>query len=275
MKAALVFSVMLAVIPIAAHPADVNGDRHEIILFPLAFRSDIHMVRGAFGTVWTGEVWVDNRNSTGVVLSPPCEIPIVCPVEFIKARRAHMLTAPLGQPYRPEAGLLLYIPVEQAAGLTFSNRIFELTSRSQPRGVDLPVVREGEFFHGVKTFLAVPTGNDVRISLRIYDPWLQHVSFGIPAPTPLEAVRVQVVGPDESVVGSWLLTPQINPTGSIGDFLIPGFAAIYDLASVIPAVDSHPRIHLRVTPIPEDAQYWGMVSVTDNETQTVSIISAQ
>lgn len=53
----------------------------------------------------------------------------------------------------------------------------------------------------------------------------------------------------------------------------PGFAAIYGLAAEFPAVNSLERFHLRIAPLGDGAQYWAMVSVTDNETQQVLFIT--
>jgi hypothetical protein len=270
--AKILFIGLLILATFPARAADVNGDEIETVLFPLAFNSTRHAVPGAFGTVWSGEVWMDNRNSSIVLFLPPCDVPIVCPEELIRAGRTEML-----RPFQyPERGLVLHIQIQHAARLTFSNRIFEHTLRAQPRGVDIPVIREGEFFDSVKTFPAVPAGDDLRIGVRVYDPWLALRRY-IPVPfPPLEAVRIEIFDEVQSLRGSAILDPELqNASGDRFDVLRPGFASNYDLAESFPVVRELSRVHVRLTPVPEGAQYWGMVSVTDNETQTVSIITAQ
>lgn len=176
---------------------------------------------------------------------------------------------------------MLNVPADEAKNLTFSNRIFETTQRTQPRGIDIPVVREGNFFAGPQTFLGVPAGAGVRASIRVYDPWIHIFDplFFIPPtfrPGPmLEGVEVRVMDGLETL-GSVILRPAVfNRTIRPVDFHKPGFAAIYDLATIAPGVADRVNVHIRVRPIPAGAQYYAMVAVTDNETQTVSIITAQ
>jgi hypothetical protein len=57
--------------------------------------------------------------------------------------------------------------------------------------------------------------------------------------------------------------------------LPPGFDAILDVPVAFPAIGALERVTLRVTCTDADAEFWAVVSVTDNDTQTVSIITAQ
>jgi len=254
----------------SASAADANGDGHELILLPLAFRDEIDEIPGAFGTRWSGQVWLENRNDVEVQLYDFCMQ--VC--GGFAPRHAGVLNNPLGVT-RPEYGVLLYFPVQQAQHLTFSNRIFERTLRSQPRGVDIPVVREGSFFTGEKTFLGVPAGSGVRVNVRAYDPWSNHPVAARPGGR-LESVTIEVRDKDQQLLGTSTLRPRIpNPGNTNYDFHKPGFDAISDLAGVFPAVAQLEYVHVRVRPVPATAQYWAMVSVTDNLTQTVSIVTAQ
>ncbi len=208
---------------------------------------------------------MENRTSESVVLW--CRFGNCSQIDPRQRRR-------LGFPFPQSAqfGFLVHTPVAAAPHLTLSNRIFERTLRAQPRGVEIPVVREGSFFSGDRTFLGVPAGEGVRVSLRAYDPWVH-----LPTPTTnlvLIRVSVQTLAGDE--LGSFELRPQIlNPEGPAVDYYKPGIAMVHDLAAVVPAVAAHERVHIRVSAQPAQAQYYGMVAVTDNETQTVSIISAQ
>lgn len=244
--------------------ADVNGDGRETILMPFAFRP-VDNLLGAYGTIWTGEVWLENRSSEPVFL---WNCTTVCP--RIGARERAVLGFPLGQ--RPELGFLFTLAGEAAPHLTFSNRIFERTLRAQPLGVDIPVVREGAFFSGDQTFLGVPAGEAVRVSLRAYDPWIH-----VPTPTVrLQHLLVTVVNSAGTELGRFEVRPGVvNQTTSGEDWFKPGIAAVHDLATLVPTVRMHERVHIRVSSHPAQAQYYAMVAVTDNETQTVSIITAQ
>lgn len=255
--------LILALAPFVA-AADVNGDRAETILLPLAF-AYTNNVPGAYGTMWSGEVWLENRTTEPVSL---WTCTFVCP--RIGAGERLLLGFPLGR--HPEFGFLWTMAADVAPHLTFSNRIFERTLRAQPRGVDIPVVREGSFFNGEQTFLGVPAGEGVRVSLRAYNPW-NHV----PTPTVnLQRLLVTVVNDAGAELGRFEMRPEIlNPTTSGEDWFKPGIAAVHDLAAVVPAMRAHQRVHIKIGAQPGQAQYYAMVAVTDNETQTLSIITAQ
>ncbi|HET7712718.1 MAG TPA: hypothetical protein VFL80_12370, partial [Thermoanaerobaculia bacterium] len=54
----------------------------------------------------------------------------------------------------------------------------------------------------------------------------------------------------------------------------PGYAAIHDLAALFPQLRDVDRYDVRVTPLVEGMEYWAVVSVTDNDTQQVLLITA-
>ena len=263
---AFVAFILLAT-PVGA--ADVNGDGEETILLPLAFRRVFNEIPGAHGSIWSGQVWMENRSDEIVQLFNYCGN--VCLGWGQGA--AGEVHEPLGG-RTPETGFMFFLPVAQASDVTFSNRIFERTMRSQPRGVDIPVVREGAFFSATQTFLGVPAGEGVRVSLRLYDPWY-HFRESRPGPA-LERVTVEIRDQRERPIGTTTLAP-LRPVASVsGEFFHkPGFNAIYDLGAVAPAIMASEFVFIRVTPVPAGAQYYAMVAVTDNETQTVSIVTAQ
>lgn len=267
--AAMILTVSV-LLPLTAAGADINGDGGERILLPLAFVPDTEggdPVPGAFGTIWTGEVWVESRNTVHVQWGN-CNTFTCAPLQPLSITR---LAAPIG--LRPELGHVLEVNADQAQRLTFSNRMYERTMKSQPRGIDIPVVREGEFFSTPKMFLAVPTGVGVRVGIRLYDPWA--FKPFLPAGPALESLTVEAVDELLNALGTTTVRTVVPVSETSTDLSRPGFVGLLDLAQLFPAINARPRIHLRVTPNPAGAQYWGMVSVTDNETQTVSIITAQ
>lgn len=267
-------AVLLGVVP--TYGADTNGDNAETILFPFAFLDTDQEVPGAHGTVWSGEAWYENRNDEAVRVWAECYHHTCFGSSLVKGLGRQVFTpAPPDRRIDPLVGFRFLINLDEARNITFSSRIFERTLRAQPRGVDIPLVREGEFFAGPEIFLGVPAGAGVRTSLRIYDPWA-----GLdmrPHPT-LEKVIAEVRAFSESgdMLGEIELRPTlVGATGGVDDWNRTGFAVIYDLAMMVPGILSQERIHISVRPVPDGAQYWGMVAVTDNETQTVSIITAQ
>ena len=255
--------------------ADVNGDGLETILLPLAFMPHAPDVPGAYGTAWNGEVWVYNGSDTQIYLYH-CNFD--CPQDFVPG---HMGLVGAGLGERPELGYMFYLPIRLAPHVTFANRMYERTLRGQPRGVDLPVVREGAFFNTERVFLGVPADEGVRVAIRAYDPWVHNIggpSHPTAPSTPrLGSVRVELLDEiDDTVLGRAVLHPTVQYKETQSDISRPALDGIYDLAAMFPKIrDAVGRIHIRVTPVPAGAEYYAMVSVTDNSTQTVSIITAQ
>jgi len=238
----------------------------EEILVPLAF-SRAHEVPGAHGTTWSGEVFVHNRSNNTIILRG-----IDGCIGGCLGPTFAGYTGPLTlSTNRPEYGLLLTPYAELAANLTFSARIFEITRKGQPRGVNIPIVREREFFTRPTIFVAVPAGPDVRVALRLYDPRVPR-----PVPSSFTVEVLKYTGEPfrtDDLLGTTIMSPTLRNDGNLAA-ITPGFDIIADLAARFPAINDHAYVNIKVTP-QSAGVYWGMVAVTDNDTQTVSIITAQ
>jgi hypothetical protein len=239
----------------------------ETILLPLAFGPDAEL-RGAYGTLWRGEVWVHNRSSQSVATVTTLGCPVLgCTFEY-PGGYLGLLREPLDS--IPDRGILLTPSLGSAPALSFSNRIFETTRHAQPQGIELPVVREEQFLTGTSLLLGIPAGPGVRSALRVYDPrpLAGVITVG-------RAVKVELLDTRGNVVGTTTLTTTFTLGLNPADPLRPGFAAILDLASAFPAVNGLDHFHMRLTPLTQGGEYWAMVSVTDNDTQQVLLITPQ
>ncbi len=260
-------ALTLFAVAATARGADIDADGFERILVPLAIMT--HLVPRAHGTQWTGNIWLDNQADTTVGLSGirGCNFP-GCGL-YQPGHVGALNNGPLTD--RPEVGLVLMTNAATASRLTLSSRLWETSRAGQPRGIDLPIVREGSFFHDRKTFLAIPIDAGVRASLRIYNPWAADPGSSVVG---AREVDVQIL----SATGQTLVSTRLYPVivgGPIDRSDYPGFAAIHDLLAAFPQLGGHENVHVRVAPVVPDAQYYAMVAVTDNVTQTVSIITAQ
>lgn len=249
----------------SAVATDIDGDGYERILVSLAING--HVVPGAFGTEWTGRLWLYNAASREVgIAGPRCFSPR-CGIYDA----GHLGTVNHGPTTnRPEVGLMLMPRSDDAPHLTFSSRLWETTRMGQPRGVDLPIVREGNFFAGPVAFLGVPADSGVRVALRVYNPWVEPRSSVAGA----DRVAVEFLDANGVALATTELTLTVpgNPAER-PDY--PGFAAIHDVRAAFPQLAGTDVLHIRVRPVVPGAQYYAMVSVTDNETQTVAIVTAQ
>jgi hypothetical protein len=239
----------------------------EFILLPIAFQqgespTEVH---GAHETIWRGEVWVSNRSGEPVRLNNWYDLGIAEPWPTYPAGYVGFLTyelTPIADP-----GVLL-TPLKAVAGsLTFSNRIFEVSRHAQPQGLEIPVVRQNEFHSDEISLLGFASGAGVRSALRVY------AIPDSPGQTNLQ-VRADFIAPDGTTVATTTLTPAGSVQSPL-DLSRPGYAAIYDLASAFPVLQTLEHFHVRLTPISGTNPYWAMGSVTDNDTQQVLIITPQ
>lgn len=260
---------ILFMVVLPGFAADVNHDGFETILLPVAFHPGT-TVAGAYGTQWQGETWVSNTSDTQEVAleyfvscaAPPCWP--TYPPRFVGV---------IEEPPAANAdrGFLLTPTSDRAPLLHFSNRMFEVSRHAQPQGFELPVVREDQFLSSPTELVGIPASSAARVAIRVYDPRLDFSKrkSGV-------TVRLDVRGADDVLLGSTTLTTTYTDVvGSFSEYQRPGFAAIYDLASAIPAVNTAEHIHVTVTPLTPDATFWVMASVTDNDTQQVLIVTPQ
>lgn len=253
----VVLTTALITVPVRAQWGNL-----EPILLPIAFRPGVE-VRGAYGTIWRGEVWVHNSRSQRVDL----QLILGCMTEDCYAPYAGgymgILTEPLG-PTAEDRGILLTPTASDAPYVSFSNRIFEVTRHAQPQGIEVPVVRGENFFSGPLSLLGIPNGPAVRSMLRVYDP--QRIAG--------TTFTIELLDPAGDVIG----TTQLRTTFGFGggsDPIRPGFASIADLTSAFGVPANVDHVHVRINPDTPGTKFWAMVSVTDNDTQQVLLITPQ
>jgi hypothetical protein len=263
MKSLLVAAVLIvaaATISVAQGPLP----EEEAVLIPIVVPPD-EEVPGAFGSRWTGEVWLRNGSSRTVGLQrnygcTTCAYP-----------PGAVASVPL-QTWQSAA--LVYMPRSAVDDISINARLFELSRRSQPQGVEVPVVREGDFLATAVHLLAIPLSEDSRVSVRVFDPFPRaEGSF----------FDIEVLAVDGGALATttlWTRHEHLGQPGGTGFGLpSPGFAIIPDLRLAFPTLDSEERVHVRITPHPRDSyppmRYWTMASVTDNETQHVLLITPQ
>ena len=231
----------------------------EKILLPIAFRPSVE-VHGTYGSVWRGEVWMHNTATHTVHLSNIECVVTNCTAPY-PAGYLGLVDDPLDNV--ADRGILLVPQKSDIPSLRFSNRTFEVTRHAQPQGIEIPVVFEEQFLSTTTELLAVPVGAAVRSTLRIYD--VQRVDG--------TTLRVDILNTAGQTVATTLLTTAYPAGEHPADHLRPGFAVVPDVSQVFPAANALDRFHIRITPVTPGTKYWAMVSVTDNDTQQVLLIT--
>lgn len=261
LHATAVLSAVLVTLPFSAFAAD--DDVFEQILLPVY---NIEPIPGAFGSVWETELWVRN-NSDEDVRAMPC-IPSCQGTGFGGSFPATSTTRNPIPGTVSGLGAMMHIWVEESPNMAFSLRLFERSENTVRQGIEIPVVRESEFLSGTGELLAVPVGSDTRSMMRVYDP------YGIEGAGVL--VEVFPMDSDELLASRLIDLDELGPRDPSVEFLRRAqYGSVPSLQQAFGHVALPDQVRLRLTGIPSNLIFWAFVSVTDNETQYVTLITPQ
>jgi hypothetical protein len=142
--------------------------------------------------------------------------------------------------------------------IEWSLRVRDLSRQALTWGTEIPVIREPELME-IVSLVGVPTDSRFRQTLRVYS-WRAEKN---------PVFSVQAFAED----GSMLLERKLATVWPIDSY--PGFAEVMDIVEHHPELATSERVTLRVTATtaggPEPV--WAFVSVTNNETQHVTLIT--
>ena len=141
-------------------------------------------------------------------------------------------------------------------------RVQDVSRQSETWGTEIPVVRESDALTGATDLMDIPLGPEFRSLLRIYD-----FAPGV------HAVRMRMFRlPDEMepadadpLIAEWELT-----LGHGGDPRFPGYAQL-----MLPTTVVGERVRAEIAPLAEGMRFWAFVSVTNNATQHITVITPQ
>lgn len=231
----------------------------ERVLFPITLTG-----AGAHGSEWHSDLVVRNDGPVEIETMPFIYADLDSPVLPIM-----MSAIPRGKYARfPETtrdgGAFLYYPRDMSRFLSFSSHIVDRSRSTTDLGSEVPFVHSRDTAASL-TLPQVRIGEGFRARLRIYDFDAFERRY----------VNVVVMGEDGSqhliraTVAAEAFacptTPCLRPT--------PGFANL-DLGAM-PALRNIRVADIRVDAFPRDARLWAFVSVTNNETQRVTIYTPQ
>lgn len=255
-------------LPVTAQ--DVDGDGQVAVLIPVVANG----VQGAYGTTWRTETWFYNASSIFIRLIPKffCGNPF-CPQPYEPGFFGNLGLQSAGS----IAGKILYVPAradldmrEVSHQFHFTTRLYEESRRSQAIGVEIPAIREAEFLDAPTALLTIPTGPAIRSTLRVYDR----------KRLPGSEVLAEFLDGDGTVIASRRLsvdhTPGFDDEDISDEFpRHPGFDWISDITGEFPLLMEEESFNIRLTPSSEDMSYWGFVSITDNTSQHVLLVTPQ
>lgn len=243
----------------AFYYVDANGpaDRvaYEAILIPLVFSG-----AGLFGSQWTTELWVHNVSDSDITqFNGPFTVrfcvvaPCPQPIEANRAVKLDSVQFPRGR--------MMFVPRGSADALSFALRVRDLSRQSETHGVEIPVVRERDL-HGLFPFslLNVPGDAQFRSRLRVYS---------IDPPKVVSVRLFTMTNPAEQVAA--LLLVMDPPTAEL-----PAYGEI-DLDPIIRKAGLPGPFRVQIEPsfLTTSPAYWAFVSVTNNQTQNVTVVTPQ
>ncbi|MGA7614586.1 MAG: hypothetical protein WBX15_05330 [Thermoanaerobaculia bacterium] len=248
---------------------------YQKILLPLRPRG---VVNGAYGSQWRTSLIVLNRSGEPVMIVPPlsgCQI--LCPPE---GEGPPTLPGVSFNPYiftLPDTlsgeGFFVYVDRAHAADVAFQLNTRDLSREAETRGTEVPVVREGEFFTGTRSLLGIPVDARFRVSLRIYDGDNSDADASATVRFFEEyGAQVDSGEPDRLLLEETI--PFQYPTSAESRRAQPGYIYLPDLA-MIPELAGISTIRIDVESAQSGRHLWTFASVTNNQTQHVTLITPQ
>lgn len=219
--------------------APVDPSTHATILFPLYFNGS-----GAYGSQWQTIIDARNRGDVPVV-------PLQAVFPTIPARKTASIDPRITV---RERGVLLHVPRELLPQLSFAAFARDISRESERWGAELPVVREEDFATELE-LIRVPLDPRFRVTLRVYTiaggtEDIQVSAFDYLDETPIGTVSLRTVKRTD---------------------IEPGFAIIENLRDRFTGGTARVRLSTS-SGIP---RLWAFLTVTNNETQQVTVITAQ
>jgi len=256
-------------------------DDYDVLLVPLFFFGP-----GAHGSQWESAVSVATTGETTATLPVPLFGDLAssdCNVSPLDDRVHPDTIRTVCPQYQSTSGLLLYTPKNEVDPLAIHvrSRIRDTSRQSASAGVEIPVVRERDFRSQSFLLLDIPSDARFRSNLRIYGGMSNTGSDRMVNP---RGAEVEVVIFDSRDLGVPLVHTHLQlsaPRTSEASpyFLYPGHLTIGDLVTAYPQLAAVPSYTIRITPAqllvspPREDSVWAFVSVTNNDTQEVTLVT--
>lgn len=261
------WSIAVLLITIAA----VTRGAETRVLVPIYFEQP---VAGAFGSLWEMRFAVHNASPSEYMIAGCAATPanLGCPAILLGDEQLHpnethtTLPARYPRPSNGVSGAVIYLgssdqTADAVNDLSFELRVTDLSRTATNAGTEVPVVRERAFRSSRVEILDVPSDPRFRSVLRLFEMNLDNAGF-----------VVRVFDQATNVI---LLEKQVTtatPPQGVVRFQ-PGFAQVSDLTAGASAANSNVRVEIR--PLTAGVAFWAYVSVTNNESQQVTLVSPQ
>ncbi|HYH10432.1 MAG TPA: hypothetical protein VEK11_25535 [Thermoanaerobaculia bacterium] len=221
-------------------------------------------IPGANHSLWRTDMTMLFRGEEYPEVEPlPCGLPITCLYP----------TPPLHKPFDAHehgylgtyvgVGQFLHVRRGDVSDVAFNARFYDESRLQETAGTELPIVRVEKFHTGTFGLLDIPVAAQFRHTLRIYD------GDGNDA-----TVTIRIYADDET-------TPRLTTTRNLVAVdepptltpHIPAYAELA-LAQLLP-LDAFESVRVEIEPVTPGARIWAFVSITNNETHHVTLVTPQ
>lgn len=238
----------------------------EKVLFPIVIHP-LQQTPGAFGTSWVTDVSVLNAGDVPVPLAGVYSC-FMCPTAQPLQSGVTYGIAP-ASPAGNLGGSFLFVDSRYAAQLRFGLRVRDVSRDAEGFGVELPVVRAGDFRGDGISLLGIPNQANLRLTLRLYalDSAAGQVLVRI------FEQRKQVIIHESSQLAADALIAERSvtlgaPSSELDAANYPAYAQVADLP-----MPPTPLARIDIVPLTPGMRIWAFASATNNSTQQVTVIS--
>lgn len=231
---------------------------------------------GANGSMWRVEMFVRNDSPHSLkfdlpmfgytLVSPPPPDWFIVPPQTT----AEVATYSLNGPAR------MRLPAIAAASIVFATRLWDESRATENFGTRIPTVRERDFRRGAITIPGVPMGTVFRNTVRVFSPDGERHQFRVRVLThaTLPAAAWGPYPPHEPVIAEVLATYTVSAEAN-DPADKSGFPWSVPMASIpIPYFPGNTKVQVQIDVVDDErAAYWAYVSVTNNETQQVTLLT--
>lgn len=270
-----VLSLLLLTSPATLHaqrdPAGYERYLLPVYLFPS------NPSRGAFGSIWVTQFSARNESDLPVQFFQEecaafceCGGGTICVPSGTTPPRTQILQALRRDTPGFNPGVFVY--AGRTGNAVLQLRVRDISREQTSWGTELPVVREREFRDTPIYLLDIPVREGFRQHLRVY---------GATSPSGMADVRVRVYnGLSNSLLSEHALSlapaegaPRLPPEGYRP--ALPAYAEISSLRDVVASISGVDTVRLEVAPLTIGLRFWAFVSVTNNDTQHVTLVTPQ
>ena len=226
---------------------------------------------GAFGSLWVSQFAAHNGSATRSYIIERCAPNEGCPLdlrsdeELLPNETETALPARYPVPASSVGGATVWLSTEasddRADNVTFGLRVVDVSRAATGAGTEVPVVRESQFRTTTIHLLNIPVDSLFRVTLRVFEMNLAEADFTVRI---FDQASNALIAQERITTTTGGLPPQR---------FTPAFAQLSDVVGGAGPQVTHLRIEIE--PLTPGIAFWSYVSVSNNDSQQVTLVTPQ